>query len=57
MNKNPWFRFDQKPYKHLKPQILKNVKISKKMHEKCKKMKKKGQKSLTLSVLRKPLTL
>ena len=30
MNKNPWFRFDQKPYKHQKPQILKNVKISKK---------------------------
>ena len=55
MNKNPWFRFDQKSHKHKKPQILRNAKIhKKKINEKCMKtcnmMKNNGQKSLTLSI-------
>ena len=54
MNKNPWFKFGQKSHKHKKPQIFRNAKIPKKINENCmktcKKMKKKGQKCLALSV-------
>ena len=61
MKKNPWFNFDQNAQKHQKPQISKNAKIPKKMHERCMKscnlMKKKGKKCLTISFWRKPLNL
>ena len=46
MNKNPWFRIDQKPYFQQKPQKLKNAKIPKTfMKNACnhvKQMKKEG---------------
>ena len=64
MMKNTWFSFDNKKikkkcHKHQKPHFKKKLQKSLKKNcmIRCNLMKKEGQKSLTLSVWRKPLNI